>query len=153
MANYIGKMWSSLKGLDDRGGMNIVSGEEAIAEQIVTFLLTRLGEDPFNPNWGLDARIFANLNEFDADLWAFSIKSILYESIAGISGINVRVSIEPIEGRAQINIDYITDLNSSARTLTFPYHVYAGLQQGDVSIEEFIDSIAFSGRNFTGLSR
>lgn len=146
-------MWSSLKELDDRGGMNIVSNEDAIAEQIVSFLLTRLGEDPFNPNWGLDDRVFANFNEMDADLWGFSIKSRLYESIAGINGIDVRVAIDPTEGRARINIDYTTNLNSSINTLTFPYHTYIGLRQGDVPIEEFIDSIAFPGQQFRGLNR
>ena len=146
-------MWSSLTELDDRRGMNIISNEDAIAEQIVSYLLTRLGEDPFDPDWGLDARLFANFNEMDADLWGFAIKSKLYDSIAGISGIDVKVDLEPVEGRAQININYATDLNSSTHTLTFPFHTYIGLQAGDVSMDEFIDSIALPGRKFTGLGR
>lgn len=146
-------MWSSLKELDSRNGMNIIGNEDAIAEQIVTYLLTSKGEDPFNPEWGLDAQLFANFNEFDADVWALMIKSKLYESIGGVSGINVRVVLDPAEGRAQINIDYATNTNSSVNTLTFPYHTYTGLQQGNSSIEEFIDSIAIGGQRFNGLNR
>lgn len=151
MPSYVGNMWSSLTEIGSRGQMNIVGNEVAIAEGIVAFLLTRWGEDPFNPDYGLDFNLFENFNEFDADAWGYYIQDKLFKYIAGISGVNVRVTTDPIEGRAQININYATDRSSSVRTLTFPYHVYTGLQNGDAAIEDFIESISLNNNRFTGL--
>lgn len=152
MANYIGRMWSSLNEIDTRGGMNIVSDEESVGEQIIAFLLTRQGEDPFSPEYGLDFDIFQNLNELDGDVWAFYIQGKLQQQIVGLNAIRVSVDIEPRDGRARVDIIYSTDLSNDRNTLTFPYHAYTGLQSGDADVTDFIDSISLNGNRFNGLT-
>lgn len=152
MANYIGNMWSSLEELDERGALKIVANEEAIAEQIICFLLTRVGEDPFNLDFGLDINIFENLNDFDPELWAFYVEGKLRQHIPGISGLNVIADVEPIDGRARVRIDYGADLSVGTNSLTFPYHQYAGVPQGATDLTAFIESIALNGDSFRGLS-
>jgi hypothetical protein len=150
-ASYVGNMWSSLQELDDRGGVNIVTNEDAVGEAIVAFLLTRKGEDPFAPEYGLDIDIFSNLNDFDADIWGFYVQEQLKQQIVGLNALNVRSTVEPVDGRIVVNIDYSTDMSNARNTLTFPYHTYTGTQSGDANIADFIESIALNGNRFRGL--
>jgi hypothetical protein len=151
VASYIGNMWSSLQEIDERGGMNIVSNEAAVGEAIVNFLLTRKGEDPFAPEYGLDIEIFSNLNDFDADIWGFYVQEKLKQEVPGLNGLNVNSIVEPSEGKVVLKIDYSTDLSSSRNTLAFPFHTYTGIQSGDTNVEDFIESISLNGSRFRGV--
>jgi hypothetical protein len=145
-------MWSSLQETDARGGMNIVASEVAVGESIIAYLLTKKGEDPFAPEYGLDIEIFSNLNDFDADIWAFYVQDKLKQYVVGLSAINVSVAIEPIDGKATAYINYTTDISNSRNTLTFPYHTYTGVQSGDANILDFLDSITINDNRFSGLA-
>lgn len=146
-------MWSSLNALDDRGRMNIITDEAAIGEQIMAFLLTRKGEDPFAPDYGLDFGLFENLNDLDADVWSFYIQGQLTQYVAGLKAVAVGVSVDEGNGKIQIAIDYQTDSSNTRNTLTFPYHLYTGTGRGDTTIDEFLDTISLNGRRFEGVDR
>jgi hypothetical protein len=151
MANYVGNMWSSLQEIDDRGNINIVSNEQAVGEQIVAFLLTRQGEDPFAPDYGLDFNLFQNLNDLDGDVWGFYVQGKIQEYIVGLNAVNVRVDVQPVDGKARVYIDYSTDLSNSRNTLTFPYHAYTGFQAGEANLADLLASVSINDNRFDGL--
>ena len=68
---------------DEQGNLRFAEGEDEIVERVSTFLLTHRGEDPDNPDFGVDFRAYRERPEAE---WSLIRRDVITKvtAIAGV---------------------------------------------------------------------
>jgi phage baseplate assembly protein W len=147
--NYLGRLWNPIAPANRHGGINIISGEETVAAMIVMLCLTRRGEDPFNPDYGLDLDLFGRIEDVDPDYWASQVAEAIWKWVPGIAGIRVELAANSNAGKLSAQIIYRSKNALAENTLTVPYHLYTGAVYYE-DTQTFLSGISLNGNNFRG---
>ncbi len=149
--SFFGNAWTWVPSHDDHGDPNIISGVRVITHSILWLLLTRKGEDPIHPDFGLAPRLFDPLSSYDPEYWVYNVEQEVSKWIAGIQTFTVRVSgYDAIDNQLQTEIYFTPESEPSTHLLTFPYYQYQDAVLNGNSTA-FFSSLALKGQLFTGL--
>lgn len=150
--NFLGNFWSGFPAMLAGGEMNIVGGEQTIAAAIIDVCLTRKGEIPHRPDYGLSPELFGSFNDVDLDYWSTLAYQEIWESVPGLGEllVNVDASSES-DGRFSVTIEYSTRNGYDRRSaIVFPYSTYLGANY-DSSLSEFLAGVSINGQIFDGI--
>lgn len=150
--DFLGSFWSGFPATLTNGEMNIVSGKDTIAAAIIDVCLTRKGEIPHRPDYGLSPELFGSFNEVDLDYWSTIAYQDISDNIPGLDllFVNVDASNEA-DGRFSVSIEYSTRNSYDRRSaIVFPYSTYLGVDY-ESSLSEFLAGISIDGQPFKGV--
>ena len=127
------------------GEVNIVSGSEAVASRILHVLLTRPGEDPVHPTWGIAPDLFKPQNQDTAIAFVYQAQEILVrineEAKIGLEALKVEVEDNGVAtGKLSIKVTFRPVGAAFNNVLTFGFWEY---QQSvlDNNLEAFIKTL------------
>ncbi len=130
---------------NERGEINVVSGSQAVGQRILHVLLTRPGEDPLHPNWGIAPDLFKPQNQDTAIAFAYQVQQILIrlnkEAKIGFEALQVEVDDTGIAtGHLKIKIMFRAVGAPYNNVLTFGFWEY---QQSvlDNNLEAFVKTL------------
>jgi phage baseplate assembly protein W len=148
--NYLGSLWNPVAPANRLGGMNIVSGEATVAALIVGLCLTKQGEDPYNPSYGLSLDLFGRIEDVDPDYWASQVAEAIWKWVPGVVGVRVDVSADSFNGKLAASITYQSKNAFGQNLLVFPYHLYTGAIYYEDK-QTFLNGISLNGDTFGGI--
>ena len=139
---YIGNQ-TTFYPYDFRGQVNVVSEKKAIAARILHVLLTRPGEDPIHPDWGIAPDLFQPHTQSAAITFAYQAQEILVRlnelGKIGFEALQVKVNdTGALSGKINIEVYFRPTRAAENNVLTFGYWEY---QQVDNNIEAFLNTV------------
>ncbi|MBW4514596.1 MAG: GPW/gp25 family protein [Timaviella obliquedivisa GSE-PSE-MK23-08B] len=151
-AAFIGSAWSLWSATDDRGGLNIVSGDRKIAADIISVLLIRKGEDPVHPQYGLAPDLFEPLSNYAPQYWVHNAQNEIMRWVPGIEKITVSIDQFPDrENKLGANIIFVPKGRADQNLLTFGWYAYTGAIWNQ-SLDKFMDDVSLNGARFNGFT-
>lgn len=134
------------------GEINVASGQETIAAAIIDVCLTRKGEIPHRPDYGLSPELFGSFNDIDLDYWSTLAYQEIWENVPGLGELYVNVNAsDEAEGRFSVSIEYSARNGYDRRSsIVFPYSTYLGADY-DSSLNEFLAGVSINGQIFAGV--
>jgi len=129
------------------GGINIVTGVEAVATSIFYILLLQKGEDPCYPDLGMSPQLFTTPSSVDTfrdeaqkalETWNKKGKKTGFEKVL--------VETTTVEGTISLKITFTVDESGSSHVLTFGYWQLINLvtQPSKKNLQGFEDTIQLS---------
>ena len=122
----LGQGWRFPLGVDGRGGLALVRGENDIEEAIVAILCTAQGERVMRPEFGSSIHefVFAPNNATTAGLIAYQVQQALARWEPRIEVTEVDVQPDPLEGsRVLINIQYLVKATNDEVNMVYPFYL------------------------------
>ncbi len=131
--DLIGRGWAFPLGVDPRGGIAIVEGDEEIRQAIVLIVRTRRGARVMRPEFG--CRIWELLfAPNDATTWTMAGHHVR----EALGWWEPRIEVEDVRGSASqddpaivlIEVDYTIRATHDRRSLVFPFYLIPGEAEG-----------------------
>jgi uncharacterized protein len=131
--DLIGRGWAFPLGVDPRGGIAIVEGDEEIRQAIVLIVRTRRGARVMRPEFG--CRIWELLfAPNDASTWTMAGHHVR----EALGWWEPRIEVEDVRGSASpddpatvlIEVDYTIRATHDRRSLVFPFYLIPGEAEG-----------------------
>ncbi len=122
----LGQGWRFPLGVDGRGGLALVRGENDIEEAIVAILCTAQGERVMRPEFGSSIHefVFAPNNATTAGLIAYQVEQALARWEPRIEVTEVDVQPDPLEtSRVLINIQYLVKATNDEVNMVYPFYL------------------------------
>ena len=123
---FLGKGFSFLVYINDRGGVNLLSDEEKIKESIMIILSTAKGERVMRPSFGCSIHdfVFSVINSSTIT----QIKSAVYDALIywepRIEVLDVKTFDERVsEGILLIQVEYRVRQTNSVFNLVYPFYL------------------------------
>jgi hypothetical protein len=109
------------------GGLNFVSGFRKITHDILSVCLTRKGEDPIHPTFGLAPDIFDPMSGYPVQYWIYSVEEEIINRVAGIQDLRVEiVDFGDYRNELQTRITFTPSADPDSHVLTFGWFEYTG---------------------------
>jgi len=145
---YLGNSWTLWQPYNLRGGMNIVSGTRKITSDILTVCLTRKGERPLHPTYGIAPELFEPLSNYAPQYWIYQISQEILNWVEGIEQLSVNTfDYEDYKNRLGTEISFIPQNVPDVNVLTFGFYEYQGAVWNQ-SLDIFMDGVALNGSRF-----
>jgi phage baseplate assembly protein W len=131
--DLIGRGWAFPVGVDARGGIAVVEGDEEIRQAILLIVRTRRGARVMRPEFG--CRIWELLfAPNDASTWTMAGHHVR----EALGWWEPRIEVEDVRGSASpddpatvlIEVDYTIRVNHDRRSLVFPFYLIPGETEG-----------------------
>lgn len=123
--DFVGTGWAFPPGLDDRGGVAMVSGEREIEQAIQIILLTYPGERPMRPAFGSRMRdfVFRSADHATAAELALEVRNAVRQWEPRVDVHDVRVGPDLLErNRLNVEVVYAIKRTNDRRNLVFPFY-------------------------------
>ncbi len=127
--DLIGRGWRFPLGVNARGGIALVEGDEEIREAILLIVRTRKGGRPMRPEFGCDIwqLLFAPNDASTWNLAAYHVREALamWEPRIDVSDV---VATPDLDDPAilQVRVDYTIRSTHDERSLVFPFYTIPG---------------------------
>jgi len=127
--DFLGSGWKFPPRLDARGHIELVQGEQDVAEAIRIILMTRRGERPMRPEFGsrLHTLVFEGRNDITLGLARQYVSEALerWEPRIEVMAVTAYFGSEA-SASLLIEVAYRIRATNSERNLTFPYYIIPG---------------------------
>ena len=148
--SFLGNSWSLWPPHNERGQLNIVSGLSKITSDIISVCLTRKGECPLHPDYGIAPELFQPLSDYDSQYWVYHLQNEIIKWVEGLQSLTVDIAENADSNNSLgVVIEFIPLLRPDTNILTFGFYEYQGAvwSQG---IEQFMDGVGINGQRFRG---
>jgi len=124
----LGKGWRFPIQASHRGGVAMVSGEEAVHQSIRIILSTAKGERVMRPDFGCDIHefVFETTDRTTCTMIESSVREALVQWEPRIEVQSVRVTADETAGRLRIALNYRIRETNSEFNAVYPFHVGGG---------------------------
>lgn len=132
---------------NESGGLNIVSGVEAVAHRILHILLLQKGEDPLHPEIGMSPQLFTSLSDDSVDAFRDEAQKVLetWNQKGNIGFGQVWVDTTTVEGKIYLKVTFTVDDSDSNHVLTFDWQLINALtQRNKENAQKFLKTIQIS---------
>lgn len=146
--SFLGSQWSLWPPDNLRGGMNIVAGTWKVSSDIISVCLTKKGECPLHPSYGLAPDLFEPLSDYAPQYLVYNIDKEIMKWVEDIQKLTVELEYTDYKERINILVRFIPKFAPTLNTLTFGYYDYQGAIWGQ-NIDTFLDGVALNGKRFT----
>ena len=123
--DFLGKGWAFPVGVDSRGGIALVHGEDDIEQSIRIILETSPGERVMRPEFGCGIHdlVFAPNSPTTAGLIAYRVREALgrWEPRIEVTGVDVRADPQR-DAVLLIEIHYTIRSTNDRRNLVYPFY-------------------------------
>lgn len=160
IGNFIGNAWSLWTPGEVGKGMNIVSGANKVASDILSVLLFRGGEDVINWRLGWAPDIFSPLSMPDTEYWVYNAKQEVWRWVPGLAAppaIELKEVLDATglpfpdpENSLTATITFTPAATPDNNILTFGWYAYTGAIWNQ-DIETFREGVSLNGTPFMGL--
>ena len=127
--DFVGTGWGFPLGVDNSGGIAMVSGDTELVQAMQLILLTYPGERPMRPEWGCRLRdfVFQDATGANASLLAREVRTSLakWEPRVDVQEVDVIPDVQDL-GAFLIDITYTVKGTNDHRNLVFPFYTIPG---------------------------
>jgi len=127
--DLIGRGWRFPLGVNARGGVALVEGDEEIREAILLIVRTRKGARPMRPDFGCDIwqLLFAPNDASTWNLASYHVREALAMWEPRIDVSDVVATPDPDDPAVlQVRVDYTIRATHDERSLVFPFYTIPG---------------------------
>ncbi|MEM0997096.1 MAG: GPW/gp25 family protein [Bacteroidota bacterium] len=128
---FLGTGWSFPPTFNRREqSVEMQSGAENIDASLRILVTTRLGERAMRLNYGSKVadRIFEPMDLSQQELLRVDISDSIFLHEPRIVPLNVRVELEPLEGRITVQVDYRILATNTRRNFVYPFYIIEGTE-------------------------
>lgn len=137
--------------------MNFVEAERAVSSRILAVLLTRQGELPLLPWFGISPTLFQSLSESTPQFFVYHAEASIMEAnralMMGVGHVSVKINDQTkYTETLDVNIEFsMASPTKELNTLSFDFVSYQESLKG-VSLLNFKQSVSLNQSTFYGLS-
>lgn len=115
------------------GRFVLSSGAQSVKESVYMILMTHRGERWLQPGFGsrIMSYTFMDMTPTMMGIMAGDIRSVLLDQEPRISGVDVDIDPEAIDGALVISISYTISDTNTPDNLVFPFYLNAVPEEGD----------------------
>lgn len=148
---FLGSSWSLWPPHDERRQLNIVSGTRKITSDILSVCLTRRGECPLHPDYGIAPELFQPLSDYSPQYWVYHLEEEISKWVEGLEILSVEVADKfDYTNELRTVISFVPKIQPDNNILTFGFYQYQGAVWGN-DVKSFLDQVALNGERFDGL--
>jgi hypothetical protein len=151
---FLGQSWSLWPPQGLRG-FNFVQNLDKIASDIMTVCLTRKGDRPLYPDYGIAPDLFDPLSTYPVEYWLYHIQEEIIKWVEGIDVDLLRINVHPIvdsDNELATDIFFAPIIAPDQHILTFGFYSYQGAIWQNQSVENFLQDVSLDDRPFNGLT-
>lgn len=127
--NFLGAGWAFPMGVNGRGGIALVSEDEAISRSIFIILSTAKGERRMRPHFGCGIHdiVFAPNDATTAGLVRYHVMEAIGWWEPRVAVRDVQVSTDPDDpARLLVEVRYVVKSTNADRSLVYPFYLIPG---------------------------
>ena len=147
---FIGSSWSLWPPHTESLRMNIVSGTRKITSDILSVCLTRKGECPLHPDYGIAPELFQPFSDYSPQYWIYHLEEEIAKWVEGLESLSVEVDNDfNSTNELKTIIRFAPRMQPDNNILTFGFYQYQGAVWGS-DFQSFLDQVSLNSERFSG---
>lgn len=127
--SYLGSGWAFPTAVNGRGGIALVSQDEAVARAIRIILSTAKGERRMRPQFGcgIHEYVYSPNNSMTRDIIEHEVREAIGRWEPRVTLQEVTLQTDPLQdGVLLIHMDYVIKATNDERNLVYPFYLIPG---------------------------